>query len=157
MPSRAQPPSDLGILVLLAYQGFVRLLHEDMAQHGYDDLGRSDGVVMRVLNGGGRKVSDLARLLDITPQGTAQIVEDMERRGYVVRRPDPADARARLVELSERGRGAIDAARAFHRRFEARMTRRHGVDVIAGFRTVLDDMAGASGGGLDRERRALSL
>ncbi|GAA3819817.1 MarR family winged helix-turn-helix transcriptional regulator [Nocardioides panacisoli] len=152
-----QPPSDLGILVLLAYQGFVRLLHEDMAQHGYDDLGRSDGVVMRVLNGGGRKVSDLARLLDITPQGTAQIVEDMERRGYVVRRPDPADARARLVELGERGRGAIDAARAFHRRFEARMARRHGVDAIAGFRTVLDDMAGAAGGGLDRELRALYL
>lgn len=157
MTSDAQPPSDLGILVLVAYQGFVRQLHADMAEKGFDDLGRSDGVMMRVLNNGGRKVSELAGLLDITPQGTAQIVEDMERRGYVVRRPDPADARARLVELSDRGRAAIVAARRFHRRFEARMVRRHGEKVIEDFRAVLGDMADAAPGGLDRELRALYL
>ncbi len=157
MATSKQPGSDVGILVLLAYQGFVRQLHAAMAEQGYDDLGSSDGVVMRVLNGGARKVSELAGLLEITPQGTAQIVEDMERRGYVVRRPDPGDARARLVELSPRGRGAIDAARAFHRSFESRMRRRHGAAAIDGFRAVLADMAEAAPGGLDRELRALYL
>lgn len=157
MAAAEQPTSDLGILVLVAYQGFVRQLHADMAAKGFDDLGRSDGVVMRVLHSRGRTVSDLAGLLDITPQGTAQIVEDMERRDYVVRRPDPDDARARLVELSDRGRAAIAAARGFHRRFERRMTRRHGAAAIADFRAVLGDMAEAAPGGLDRELRALYL
>src|ERR1041384_5895961 len=80
-----QPRSDLGILVLVGYQGFVRQLHDDMATHGFDDLGRSDGIVMRGLHGGSRTVSELSGLLEITPQGAAQIVDDMERRGYVVR------------------------------------------------------------------------
>src|SRR5689334_10172048 len=104
MARPAQPHSDLGILVLLAYQGFVGELHAHMAAHGHDDLGRSDGLVFRMLHAGPRTVSDLAGRLEITKQGTAQIIEDMERRGYVVRRPDPTDARARLVELSDRGR-----------------------------------------------------
>ena len=156
-PAAEQAGADLGILVLTAYQGFVRQLHADMAEHGFDDLGRSDGVVMRVLHRQARTVSELSALLEITPQGTAQIVEDMERRGFVVRRPDPSDARARLVELSERGRGAIAAARAFHKAFETRMRRKHGAATIDAFRAVLTDMAEQAPGGLDRELRALYL
>ena len=155
--AKNQAGADLGILVLVGYQGFVRQLHDDMTTHGYDDLGRSDGIVMRVLHGSARTVSELSGLLEITPQGTAQIVEDMERRGYVVRRPSPDDARARLVELSGRGRAAIAAARAFHRSFETRMRRRHGTAAIETFRAVLSDMAGEAPGGIDRELRALYL
>ena len=157
MGSNKQPGSDLGILVLVAYQGFVRQLHADLGERGFDPPGRSDGVVMRVLHRGPRKVSELAALLEVTPQGTAQIVEDMERRGLVVRRPDPDDARARLVELSGPGRDVIAAARAFHRAFETRMRRRHGAATIDAFRAVLEDMADQAPGGLDRELRALYL
>lgn len=157
MTRTPQPDPDLGILMLLAYQGFVRQLHADMETGGFDDLGRSDGVVMRLLVQQPRKVSELAPLLEISPQGTAQIVEDMEQRGYVVRRPDPDDARARRVELSERGRAAIAAARAFHRSFETILARRHGRAEIDAFRSVLESVAAAAPGGLDRELRALYL
>lgn len=157
MSASPQPGSDLGILVLIGYQSFVRQLHADMAAHGYDDLGRSDGVVMRVLKAQPRTVSVLAALLEITPQGAAQIIDDMERRGYVQRRPDPADARARLVELSERGRAAIGTAADFHRTFEAGLVGRHGASAIDTFRRVLDDMAAGAPGSLDRELRALYL
>jgi DNA-binding MarR family transcriptional regulator len=157
MAADAQPRSDLGILVLLAYQGFVRGLHADMAGHGYDDLGRSDGVVFRMLHAGPRTVSDLAGRLEITKQGAAQIIEDMERRGYVVRRPDPGDARARLVELSERGRGALDAARDFHRRYEQRLVREHGRAGLDAVRAVLGAMAAEAPDGLDRELRGVYL
>ncbi len=149
--------SDLGILVLVAYQGFLRQLHADMATHGFDDLGRSDGVVMRVLAGRPRTVSELAGLLEISPQGAAQIVDDMVARGYATRRPDPTDARAKLVLLSERGSAAIAAARAFHRSFERRLVRRHGREAIDGFRSVLEGMAAAAPDGLDKELRALYL
>jgi len=153
----AQPPSDLGILVLLAYQGFVRQLHDDMARRGHDDLGRSDGVVFRMLNAGPRTVSDLAGRLEVTKQGMAQIIEDMERRGYVVRRPDPEDGRARLVELSARGRAALEVAREFHRGYEHRLRKAHGPAAIATLRSLLEDMASAAPEGLDRELRGLYL
>jgi DNA-binding MarR family transcriptional regulator len=157
MGAPAQPASDLGILVLLAYQGFVRQLHDDMAAHGYDDLGRSDGVVFRMLNRQPRTVSDLADKLEITKQGAAQIIDDMQDRGYVVRTPDPSDARAKLVALSPRGRSALEVARRFHRNYEARLTRRHGAASIDALRAVLQTMADAAPEGLDRELRGLYL
>jgi DNA-binding MarR family transcriptional regulator len=153
----AQPPADLGILVLLAYQGFVRQLHDEMGRRGHDDLGRSDGVVFRMLNAGPRTVSDLAGRLEVTKQGMAQIIEDIERRGYVVRRPDPDDGRARLVELSARGRAALEVARQFHRDYERRLLAAHGPDAIRTLRSLLEDMAGAAPDGLDRELRGLYL
>lgn len=157
MASATQPGTDLGILVLVAYQSFVRQLHADMAAHGFDDLGRSDGVVMRLLKAQPRTVSALATLMEITPQGAAQIVDDMQRRGYVQRRPDPADARARLVELSERGRAAIGTAADFHRSVEAALVARHGAAAVAAVRRVLDDLAAEAPAALDRELRALYL
>lgn len=153
----ASPPADLGILVLLAYQGFVRGLHEEMARAGYDDLGRSDGVVFRMLHAQPRTVSDLAARLEITKQGAAQIVEDMERRGYVVRRPDPADRRARLVDLSDRGREALRVARGFHGAYEAELTAEHGRVQVDALRTMLGAMADRAPDGLDRELRGLYL
>ena len=157
MPVPPQPTSDVGILVLLGYQGFVRNLHADMAAQGFADLTGSDGVVLRILHGRERTVSELGSLLGISKQGAAQIVADLERRGYVVRTPDPGDRRAKLVNLSERGRALIATARRFHKRFEATLVRRHGEPAVATFRAVLDAMAGDAPPGLDRELRALYL
>ncbi len=150
-------PPDLGIVLLLAYQGFVRQLHASMAASGFDDLGSSDGVVFRLLDGRSRTVSELAQLMEISKQGGAQIIDDMERRGYVVRRPDPGDARARLVELSDRGRAAVDAARRFHGRTEAGLARRHGPAAVAALRELLDELAGDGDRGLDRALRSVYL
>lgn len=157
MDSSSQPGSDLGILLLVAYQGFVHGLHTVMAQHGHDDLGSSDGVVFRLLGAEPRTVSDLASRLGISKQGAAQIVEDMERRGYVVRRPDPADRRARLVELSDRGADALAVARRFHRETENRLVRAHGRQAVEELRAVLRALADQAPEGLYRELRSLYL
>src|SRR5262245_48662770 len=133
---------DLGILLALAYQEFVRQMRVDLAALGYDDLGSSDGFVFRALAEQPMTVSALAGRLDITKQGAGQIVDDMERRGYVVRRPHPDDARARLVDLSPRGRGVLDAARAFHRRREAELAGELGPRAVGVLRTALADLSG---------------
>lgn len=39
----------------------------------------------------------------MTKQTAGALVDQLERAGYVVRQPDPSDARARLVTLSDRG------------------------------------------------------
>src|SRR4051794_40047491 len=117
---------DLGILLALAYQQFVTELHEHLAAVGFDDVARSDGYVFRALDEAPLTTSALAHRLAISKQGAGQLVEDMTRRGYVVSRPDPSDRRARLLELSDRGRKALSSARDFHRRFEQRLARRHG-------------------------------
>jgi len=133
---------DFGILLLLADQEFVRALRAATAAQGYDNQGRSDGFVLRTLAGGPTSISGLAERLEITKQGASQIVDDMERRGYVERRPDPQDARARLLQLTDRGEGALKAARKFHQAYERKLRRQFGEEAIDSMRDVLTAMAG---------------
>jgi DNA-binding MarR family transcriptional regulator len=133
---------DLGILLALGYQRFVEQLRDHLAGRGYDDLGRSDGFVLRGLDRAPMTTSQLAALLHISKQGAAQIVNDMQRRGYVEGRPDPADGRARLLHLAPRGQRALAEARAFHRRYERELTDRVGSPAVTALRAALTTIAG---------------
>jgi DNA-binding MarR family transcriptional regulator len=146
--------TDLGVLLALAYQQFVREMHADLAGDGYDDLGGSDGFVFRALAAEPMTVSALAARLAVTKQGAGQIVDDTERRGYVVRRPHPEDGRARLVDLSSRARGALAAARSFHHRREEQLVAEHGPRAVRGLRTVLTSLSGGAGEVRDQRLRA---
>jgi DNA-binding MarR family transcriptional regulator len=61
------------------------------------------------------RLSELSDHLRIAPRSTTEVVDALQERGLVERRPDPADRRATLVALTEEGRRvgqAISAARA---------------------------------------------
>ncbi|MFC0626754.1 MarR family winged helix-turn-helix transcriptional regulator [Kribbella deserti] len=134
--------TDFGILLVLAYQEFVHELREALTAQGFDDQGRSDGYVLRTLDAEPLTVSALAERLEITKQGAGQIIDDMERRGYVVRMPSPFDGRARIVRLSQRGQDALAAARKFHHNYERRLKRSHGAETVEAVRELLGAMAG---------------
>jgi DNA-binding MarR family transcriptional regulator len=133
---------DFGILLLLACEEFVTDLRATLAEE-FPDQGTSDGYVLRSLGGQPMTVSELAGRLNMSKQGAGQIADDMERRGYVERRPDPRDGRARLLHLSARGEQALAAARRFHQRYERRLVREHGRDAVETMRTLLGAMIGA--------------
>lgn len=52
--------------------------------------------------------STLADLLDVEPITLARLLDRMEATGFVVRRPDPKDRRARLVYLTDKATPLID-------------------------------------------------
>ena len=60
----------------------------------------------------GSRVGDLAEQARVTKQSAAFLVEQLEAAGYVERVPDPTDGRARLVRLTSRARGVVQAADA---------------------------------------------
>src|SRR5262245_60624729 len=155
--SRSVQPVDLGILLALAYQEFVRELRDHHAEHGFNDLGRSDGYVFRALANGPLTVSELAARLGISKQGAAQIIDDMRRRGYVHRRPDPHDARAQLLLLTDRGEAALATARRFHHTYERRLIRTFGAAAVATLRTTLEAMGGGDDAMIDPQLRAMYL
>jgi DNA-binding MarR family transcriptional regulator len=130
-------PYDFGILLGLAYQDFVAELNDHLARRGFTSVGASYGYVFRALVGQDLTTSQLAARLRITPQGAAKIVDEMAATGYVERQVDPGDRRAKVLRLTERGRGAVSAARAFHRDFERRLARRHGTAAAAAVREAL--------------------
>ncbi|OLB65887.1 MAG: hypothetical protein AUI10_04965 [Actinobacteria bacterium 13_2_20CM_2_72_6] len=135
-------PVDFGILLGAGYQELVRQLRAALTAHGFGDLGRSDGYVLRALAGTPMTVSALAERLSITKQGAGQLIDAMAEKGYVERHPDPDDGRARVLTLSPRGRSALAAARRFHQGYERRLIRAHGADAVAGVRALLTAIVG---------------
>ena len=66
--------------------------------------------------------TDLARGANMTPQAMGELVDELEGLGYVVRRPDPTDRRAKLIVLTERGQECIAAGLATIDGLEQRIT-----------------------------------
>jgi DNA-binding MarR family transcriptional regulator len=58
------------------------------------------------------RLSELSDHLHIAARSTTEVVDAIESRGLVRRRPDPGDRRATLVELTEHGESVLDAIRA---------------------------------------------
>ena len=67
------------------------------------------------------RTTDIAARAGITKQAVGQIVDELEALGYVRREPDPADARARLVVYTERGKASMFDGLAALARVEARV------------------------------------
>jgi DNA-binding MarR family transcriptional regulator len=76
------------------------------------DLGMSQAMVLsRLDREGPQTTSALAASAGVRPQSMAQTVGDLESAGFVRRRPDPADRRQVLIELTDDGRAALEAER----------------------------------------------
>ena len=64
-----------------------------------------------LLNSGDQLMGELAALERVRPPSMTRIVNSLEVRGYVARRPDPRDHRQCLVALTESGRQVLLANR----------------------------------------------
>jgi DNA-binding MarR family transcriptional regulator len=61
---------------------------------------------------GPQRVGELARSEGVAQPTMTQSVQGLEATGLVVRRPDPADGRGCVVELTAKGRALVRRARA---------------------------------------------
>jgi DNA-binding MarR family transcriptional regulator len=136
---------DFGIVLGLAYQGFVAQLHAHLAKHGFTDIAPTVGYVLRAIADEPMNQRQLSQRLGITDQGAMKIVDDMERRRFVLRVADPEDARARRLELGPRGEELLRIARRFHHSFERKLTTELGQSAATA-RRVLEHLAATAPG-----------
>jgi DNA-binding MarR family transcriptional regulator len=134
--------ADLGVLsgrLLFAVQDeLFKRLHDS----GFDDIVPRHGVVLAYLRDDGVRATELARLSGQLKQVVGAIVDDLEALGYVERRPDPADRRAKLIMPTRRGRAQMKAASSIM----ADLTGRHAAEIgaeeferfLASFRSVVE-------------------
>jgi DNA-binding MarR family transcriptional regulator len=97
-------------LVLALSGQLVQEIHDRVSRQGFEDLRPVHGFAFARISSGGATTADLAEHLGVTKQAAAQLVAELVGKGYVLRRPHPHDARARLLELTEEGRAATRAA-----------------------------------------------
>jgi len=90
-------------LTFLLGMGFQLVLGEFVARvsaAGYADLRPVHGAVFQMLRGPGATSSELAARLGVTKQAAGQIVDELERKGYVARTEHPDGGRRKLVVLT---------------------------------------------------------
>jgi DNA-binding MarR family transcriptional regulator len=134
--------TDFGILLGLAYQRFVDELEAYLTANGFADLGRSYGYVIRIVAHQPVTINELAVAMGVTKQAAAQVVADMDDRGYLRRVPDPDDHRAKRLHLTDRGSQLLNRAHAFHARYERDAARAMGEEQLRTTRSVLTALSG---------------
>src|SRR6266576_401130 len=93
----------IGLLLRLVYQHYSDDIHAALLDAGFGDIRPAHANVFPFVPSEGITVSELASLARVRKQTMAQAVDELERMGYVERRPNPRDRRSRLVYLTERG------------------------------------------------------
>ncbi len=119
----AQPPVErLPVGQLLG--NLLRLFRSQLAERGEDSPG-VEGIrpahlqVFGVIKADGSRLTDLAGWADMSLSAMAELVDSLEQLGYVERRPDPRDGRAKLVCLTDSGWHAMNEGRRLIAQIEA--------------------------------------
>lgn len=131
---------DLGVLAGRLLFAVRHELFDALAAKGFDDLHPRHGAVMAYLDPGGVRATELSRLSGQHKQVIGTIADELEALGYVARRPDPDDRRAKLICPTERGLAQMRAADRIMAAIQARHARRLGSDTYARFKSVLMDV-----------------
>jgi DNA-binding MarR family transcriptional regulator len=113
---------NLAVLCFIAYRAMENRVLTDLAVAGFGDITAAQGRVFARIDPDGTRVTDLAERAQVTKQTAGFLVDQLERAGYVRRAPDRRDARARLVQVTERGEAAVAVARRTEAEVEAEWT-----------------------------------
>ncbi len=107
---REGPRSNTTALLGLAYMALGRRIVDGVLAAGFPQRPAHSAVFAHIDIEHGTRLTTLAARANITPQAMGELVDDLERLGYLVREPDPADRRAKRIVLTERGRACVAAA-----------------------------------------------
>jgi DNA-binding MarR family transcriptional regulator len=131
---------NLGLLLFIPYRAMESRVFAALAAAGYDDITPAQARVFQRIGPDGIRLTDLAEQAQITKQSAGFLVDQLERAGYVERVPDPADARARLIRIAERGAKAIPLAAQVVSDVEAEWTAHLGARRATQLRSILTDL-----------------
>ncbi len=141
-PEPIPAPYSLGVLLRLAHQHFASAVDEVLHQCGFGDIRPHHANVFSFVPNEGIQVSELTVKAGVRKQSMAQAVEELEKLGYVERRPHPTDKRARLVFLTERGKQIRPLAMATGKRVEEQWAQLLGERDLEVLRSALQVLLG---------------
>ncbi|MFG3688064.1 MarR family winged helix-turn-helix transcriptional regulator [Micromonospora sp. NPDC047740] len=93
----------LPLLLLAGFRTLIDDLHAELARQGHPDLRPVHGFVLQAVGVPGITASELGQRLGVSKQAAGKTVDRLVTLGYLERADDPADARRKLVRLTDRG------------------------------------------------------
>ncbi len=130
----------VGRLFLRASRAFAALATGKLKERGHEGLGTTHTDVLPHVDLEGTRATTLAERAGMTKQAVGQVVRDLERQGYVERRPDPADGRATLVCFTDAGWRFLRDAGEVKREIEAEYAAILGEEKMRLLRSALNEL-----------------
>ena len=150
MPHPEQHAPLLRLLGLAARQ-MACDLNDKLLEAGVTDHRDSWNNVMPHIPASGIRLTDLAARANMTKQAMAELVAEIERRGYLQRTTDPADRRAKIIEFTDQGWATVNLALSALAGLEAEIAGRLGEPALSELRStplqILDRPAYTGRGG----------
>ena len=139
-PEHAFGPPLIGALLRMPWEAVQRRMLERLHERGFDDLDAAHLNVFQYPGPQGAKPSELAARLRISKQALNYLLGELERLGYLERRPDADDMRAKRVALTRRGTSAIAVIRDAVADMETEWAQQLGPRRFAQLRRLLHDL-----------------
>jgi DNA-binding MarR family transcriptional regulator len=141
-PGAAKPfgPPLIGALLRVPWEAVQRRMLERMHERGFTDLDAAHLNVFQYPGPQGARPSELAARLGISKQALNYLLGELERLGYLERRPDPDDLRSKRVALTPRGTSAIRVIREAVGEIETTWAQQLGPKRFAQLRNLLLDL-----------------
>jgi DNA-binding MarR family transcriptional regulator len=133
-------PPLIGALLRIPWEAVQRQMLERLHERGFDDLDAAHLNVFQYPGPQGARPSELAARLRISKQALNYLLGQLERLGYLERRPDPDDLRSKRVALTARGTSAITVIRDAVAEIEATWAQQLGPKRFAQLRNLLVDL-----------------
>jgi DNA-binding MarR family transcriptional regulator len=134
------PRLPIGQLLGRLLQSFRQELHRRAQQEGYGDIREAHLQVFGAIDWKGTRLTELAARANMTLPAMSELVDDLQGAGYLERRPDPRDGRAKLIRPTRKGRHAIVQALRAVREIEASYAQTVGDERFAALVGVLQDL-----------------
>jgi DNA-binding MarR family transcriptional regulator len=133
-------PPLIGALLRMPLDAVRRRMLDRLHQRGFDDIEPAHLTVLRYPGPQGVRPSDLAAQLRISKQALNYLLGQLERLGYLERRPEPGDLRSKRIVLTGRGLAAAHVIRDAVAEMETLWAEQLGAKRFAQLRGLLVDL-----------------
>jgi DNA-binding MarR family transcriptional regulator len=130
----------IGALLRTPWEAVQRRMLQRLHDDGFADLDFAHLNVFQYPGPQGTRPSELAARLGMTKQALNYLLGELERLGYIERRPDPDDLRSKRVALTPRGTSAISVIREAVGEMETTWAKQLGAKRFAQLRKLLLDL-----------------
>jgi DNA-binding MarR family transcriptional regulator len=119
----------------------IRLrIYDAVVAAGYGGLRPAHVTLFRWPGPDGRRPTEIAADVQLSKQRVNDLLRDLEHGGYLRLERDPADNRARVVQLTARGRRLHEVAVAAHAEVEREWERAVGAGRYDALRATLEEL-----------------
>jgi DNA-binding MarR family transcriptional regulator len=130
-------PPLIGALLRMPWDAVQQHMLDRLHESGFDDFDSAYLTVFQYPGPQGARPSELATRLRMSKQALNYLLGELERLGYLERRPDPDDLRSKRIALTARGIAAIGAIREAVAEVETAWAQQLGAERFAALRDLL--------------------